>query len=426
MHPSINEKLTRVGPDTPMGKLMRRYWHPVAAVAELDDNATKPVRLLGEDLVLYKDKRGQYGLIERHCPHRRADLSYGFVEEHGIRCSYHGWRFDQQGQCVEQPFDDTVAAEANLKARIKITAYQVAAHAGLLWAYMGPQPAPLVPNWEPFTWKNGFVQVVFAEIPCNWLQCQENSIDPVHFEWLHDTWARHVLNRPGPAAPKHLKVHFEEIEHGIVYKRVREGGSEKDELWTVGRVCLWPHALFTGNHFEWRVPIDDTHTLSVGWFFNRVPKECEPYVQQRIPYWISPITDPQTGRLITSHIMNQDFVGWIGQGVIADRTKEHLGASDRGITMMRNRYLRDMDAIEKGEDPKATVRDAGINACIRLPIIDRDLFVNGLTLAEHEANEAMRRTRSAAYNEGFLFLAGQPEHVRREFEQAMTGTRRPG
>jgi 5,5'-dehydrodivanillate O-demethylase oxygenase subunit len=419
MEAAVNEKLTRVGPGTPMGELMRRYWQPIAAVAELDAHPTKPVRLLGEDLVLFKDLSGRYGLVERHCPHRRADLSYGMVEQCGIRCSYHGWQFDHTGRCIEQPFEDTSNPASQYKDRIRINGYPVEAKRGLLWAYLGPQPAPLVPTWEPFTWGNGFVQIVFSVVPCNWLQCQENSIDPVHFEWLHDNWAMRMRNREGPYAPKHLKLDFEEIDHGIVYKRVREGGDEKNPLWTIGRVCLWPNALFTGNHFEWRVPIDDTTTLSVGWFFNRVPKEREPYVQESIPYWTSPVIDPVTGRNITSHIMNQDFVGWVGQGVIADRTKEHLGSSDRGVVMMRRRFLADMDRIAKGEEPKAVIRDAKLNQCIQLPIIDRDVFINGLTRAEMAKREEQRRNATAAYQEGFLFLAGQPDAVKKAFEDAM-------
>jgi 5,5'-dehydrodivanillate O-demethylase oxygenase subunit len=183
-----NRLLTEVGPGTKMGALLRRYWHPIAAVAELDDAPTKPVRLLGEDLVLYKDLSGQYGLLERHCPHRSADLSYGIVEACGLRCNYHGWMFDETGACREQPFEDIDAPEIRFRDQIRIRAYKVEARAGLLWAYPGPEPAPLVPNWEPFTWANGFVQIVFATVPCNWFQCQENSIDPVHFEWMHDNW----------------------------------------------------------------------------------------------------------------------------------------------------------------------------------------------------------------------------------------------
>jgi 5,5'-dehydrodivanillate O-demethylase len=223
-----------------------------------------------------------------------------------------------------------------------LKAYKVEALAGLLWAYLGPEPAPLVPNWEPFTWLNGFVQIAFSEVPCNWFQAQENSADPVHFEWLHDNWGARLRGDGGPYAPRHLRLEFEEFDYGIVYKRIREGADESNPLWTIGRVCLWPNALFTGNHFEWRVPVDDATTLSVGWFYSRVPVEREPYAQKRIPYWTSPVRDPQTGRWITTHLMNQDFVAWAGQGTVADRDREHLGRSDRGIVMMRRRFLAEL------------------------------------------------------------------------------------
>ena len=140
---------------------------------------------------------GSYGLLERHCPHRSADLSYGIVEQCGLRCNYHGWMFDETGACREQPFEDTDAPEIRFRDQIRIRAYRVEAKAGLLWAYLGPEPAPLVPNWEPFCWDNGFVQIVFSTVPCNWFQCQENSIDPVHFEWMHDNWGRRLAGHNG-------------------------------------------------------------------------------------------------------------------------------------------------------------------------------------------------------------------------------------
>src|SRR5207249_1888513 len=211
-----NRALTQVGADTPMGELLRRYWMPIAAVAELDDRPTKPVRLMGEDLVLYKDKAGTYGLVDRHCPHRRADLSYGWVEGCGLRCHYHGWLWEHTGRCLQQPFEAIAHPEAKFKDRVRIKAYPVEAKAGLLWAYLGPPPAPLVPTWEPFTWGNGFVQIVFSEVPCNWFQCQENSIDPVHFEWLHSNWSRALGGADGERSPAHLKVGFDEFEYGFV------------------------------------------------------------------------------------------------------------------------------------------------------------------------------------------------------------------
>ena len=383
-----NDLLHRVGPGTPMGDLMRRYWQPIAAVAELDDNPTKSVRLMGEDLVLYKDKSGTYGLLERHCAHRRADLSYGWVEEHGIRCNYHGWMYDEQGRCIEQPFEQTVHPDGRFREKVTTKAYHVQAKAGLLWAYMGEAPVPELWDWDRY-YDRGYKQIVFSTIPCNWLQCQENSIDPVHFEWLHGNWSNRLAGK-NDESPTHLKVGFDEFEHGFSYKRVRADTTEEDELWTVGRVCLWPNALYTG-HFEWRVPIDDENTLSVGWFLDSVPGDV-PFEQDRIPYWYSPIKDPETGRWITSHIMNQDYVGWVGQGTVSDRWNEHLGESDRGVIMIRRRFLDDLKIIADNGDPKGIVRDPS-RRMLHLPIV----------------SASPRPTRAEPYP--FPFLTGQPQEI---------------
>src|SRR5262249_56362766 len=130
---------------------------PSAAVGALEQRRVSPVRFLGEDLVLHREGAGQSGRADRHCAHRRADLSYGWVEACGLRCHYHGWRWDHTGRCVEQPFEEIAHPEARFKDRVRLKAYPVEAKAGLLWAYLGPAPAPLVPTWEPFTWRNGFV-----------------------------------------------------------------------------------------------------------------------------------------------------------------------------------------------------------------------------------------------------------------------------
>ena len=412
-----NRALTQVGAGTRMGELLRRYWMPIAAVLELEDHPVKPVRLLGQDLVLYRDGGGRYGLLDRHCAHRRADLSYGWVEACGLRCHYHGWLWDERGRCVGQPFEETVHPDARFKDRVRVTAYPVEAKAGLLWAYLGPPPAPLLPTWEPFTWRNGFVQIVFAEIPCNWVQCQENSIDPVHFEWLHSNWGRRLQGVDGDRPPTHLRLGFDEFEFGFTYRRVLEGQSEQDELWTVGRTCLWPNCLFTGAHFEWRVPVDDTNTLSVGWFFDRVPNEMEPFTQDRIPYWYSPINEARTGRWITTHVMNQDFVAWVGQDAVADRTQEHLGESDRGVITMRKRMLEQAELVARGGEPKAVIRNPAQNACVRLPIIGREHFVGGYSRAK--SDERRGRTPGLVQRKDFPFLTGQPEEIRQAFRRAM-------
>jgi len=395
-----NERLTRVGRGTPMGDLMRRYWQPIAAVGQLDEHPTRPVRVMGEDLVLYRDARGRYGLLDRHCAHRRADLCYGIVEARGLRCHYHGWLFDGAGRCLEQPFEETARPEARFKDKIALTAYPVEAKAGLLWAYLGPPPAPLVPDWDLYH-ERGYKQIVFAEIPCNWFQGQENSIDPIHFEWLHGNWSATLRGQDRPRVPAHRKIGFTEFDWGFVYRRVREDTTEEDELWTVGRVCLWPNCLYTGK-FEWRVPIDDEHTLHVAWFNDPLPGS-EPFEQPRIPYWHGPVTDPVTGRWITSHVMNQDFVAWAGQGAIADRTKEHLGESDRGVILFRKRMLEEAAVVARGGEPKAIIRDLEKNVKIVLPRIREG----------RGAPMGVRPDRPRP----MLWHAGQPREIAEEIER---------
>jgi 5,5'-dehydrodivanillate O-demethylase len=414
-----NEALYRVGPGTPMGELLRRYWAPIGAAAELDDTPTKPMRLMGEDLVLYKDKGGRYGLVDRHCPHRRADMSYGWVEECGIRCNYHGWKFDESGACLDQPFEEIAHPDARFKDRISIKAYPVEEKAGLLWAYMGPaDQKPLVPNYEAFTRTNGFVQIVLADVPCNWYQCHENTIDPVHFEWLHSNWSQILRGqRERPFSPTHLRLAFKEFDYGFTYHRILEGMAETHERWQVGRVSLWPHGFYLGGHFEWRIPVDDENSLSVCWFYERVPTEMEPFTQERIPYWYAPLKDERTGRWITSHVINQDFVGWVGQGTIADRTQEHLGESDRGIIQLRRRMLEEAARVERGEEPKGLVRDPAQNECIMLPTADLELLRNGQPMAEMLKQE---RFRQASRTPGeFNFFAHQPEAIRQQYRHAM-------
>jgi len=253
---------------------------------------------------------------------------------------------------------------------------------------------------------------VLADVPCNWFQCQENSIDPVHFEWMHDNWSNRMRGSDADA-PKHLKLKFEEFEHGFVYKRVREGQSEEDRYWTVGRVALWPNGFYLGRHFEWRVPVDDENTLSVAWFFVRVPKGREPYVQNSVPTWKSPIRD-DSGRWITSHVINQDIVAWVGQGTIADRTRENLRSSDVGITLMRQRFFEELEAIKAGRDPKGVIRSPNQAQAITLPDMARELNVEGIPLAEFQ-NDPLLKQRLKE----FRHHVGQPAEVRAEFCAAM-------
>jgi len=407
-----NRQLTEVGARTPMGELLRRYWHPIAGASEFDSQPAKAVRILGEDLVLYRDLSGVFGLVDRRCPHRGADLGFGMVEACGLRCNYHGWLYDQTGACVEQPYEDAAHAEMKMRERIRIKAYPVEIKGGLVWAYLGPQPAPLLPDWEPFSWPNGFVQIVVSTVPCNWFQCQENSIDPVHFEWMHENWGARLRGEVGRSA-RHLQLSFEEFDYGFVYRRIKEDTDEAHGNWTMGRVCLWPNGFFLGEHFEWRVPIDDTSTLSITWKFTRVPHEQEPYVQGRIPTWEGPLFDEQ-GAWITSHVMNQDFLAWAGQGAVTDRTREHLGPSDRGVVMIRRRFFEEMAAIAAGGEPKFSFRDPAANRAVPLPLMDRRDVVEGYTKAEILADPRLKLLFRT-----YIFQAGQPASVRDEFSVAM-------
>jgi 5,5'-dehydrodivanillate O-demethylase oxygenase subunit len=404
-----------------MGELLRRYWWPVLAADELLREPVRPFRLLGEDLVAYRDLSGKLGLLGRHCPHRRADLAFGMVEDRGLRCSYHGWCFDASGQCIDRPYEQTINANARASEYVKTSAYLLGERAGLLWAYLGPHPAPVLPNWEPYGWTNCFRQIVISELPCNWLQAQENSIDPIHFEWLHDNWTSVRAGRPDKA-PKHLKLGFDEFDYGFTYRRVREGGSEDDDLWTVGRVCLWPNCLFTTDHFEWRTPIDDTNTLSITLATERVPEDREPFEQAVVPSWHGPIRD-SAGNWILSHVMNQDFAAWVGQGTIADRSKELVGRSDQGIIMMRRQFWRDLDAIRNGADPKAIVRDVDPDVVLSLPLVHPENFTKPRSrLAYEEWHQTLRRM---GFPDEYPSQAGQPEWVRELYRSAMKPAAEP-
>ena len=161
-----NEELTSVGPGTPMGELLRRYWYPIAFEQDFDSVLTKTVRLLGENWTLFKTpKSGRYGIVAEHCPHRRASLTYGVVHEDGIRCGYHGWKFDFDGQCVEQPAETD---NQNFRDRVQQKAGKAQTLAGMVWVYVGPDPTPELPRFDVFV-MDGIKDCGYTTLPCNWL-----------------------------------------------------------------------------------------------------------------------------------------------------------------------------------------------------------------------------------------------------------------
>jgi 5,5'-dehydrodivanillate O-demethylase len=182
-----NELLTRVGPGTPAGELLRRYWYPITVAKELtDERPTKFVRVLGEDLVLFRDKKGRVGLLADHCSHRGASLVYGRVEERGIACAYHGWLYDTAGNCLECPAEP---AESKFHLTVKHKAYPVQQHLGLIWAYLGPRPLPVLPHYDTLFRRDGHRKItVHPQLDCNWFQAMENSVDPAHLQILHQEY----------------------------------------------------------------------------------------------------------------------------------------------------------------------------------------------------------------------------------------------
>ncbi len=165
----LNEKLIQTGPGTPMGRLLRYYWYPIAGTAELEENPVKKVRLLSEDLVLYRDTSGTLGLIDEPCPHRRVSMEYGIPEPEGLRCPYHGWVFNHEGRCLEQPAEPW---DSTFKDRVTTKAYPVQELGGLVWAYLGPQPAPLLPRYDILVWDQCH--------PAGWRHHAGLQLDPVH------------------------------------------------------------------------------------------------------------------------------------------------------------------------------------------------------------------------------------------------------
>ena len=379
----VNDRYSRVGAGTPTGELMRRYWHPIAAVSQMKDKYTKKVRILGEDLILYKDRSGTFGLIEPHCAHRRMNMIYGIPEEHGLRCPYHGWMYDETGQCVEQPYEETQDAGGNFKDKVKMKAYPVELKAGLIFTYLGPQPAPLLPNWDVFAIGDVIRDIGLTVLPCNWLQCQENSLDPVHLEWLHAYWSNFIAEmRDEPERQRNNRVHqkigFDEFEYGIYKRRVMQGGSEEDTSWREGHPIVFPYFLrqggsgiyrdhwaLTGPAFQIRVPVDDEHTAH--WWVMCHPKAPEDPEQamEDVPFFSPPLAlldeDDQPVYSILDSNSAQDVAAWITQGGIADRTGENLGRSDRGIIMFRQMLERNIRIVEDGGDPMNTFRDPAEN-----------------------------------------------------------------
>lgn len=366
------ETLTRVGRGTPMGELLRRYWFPVAATCELRQRPIKAVRLLGEQLVLFRDASGRLGLLDEQCPHRGTSLAYGIIDEEGIRCPYHGWKFDGSGRCLELPAEP---ADTSLNQRVKARAYPVEELGGLVFAYLGPEPAPLLPRYDLFVWDNCLRDIGQAWLPCNWLQIMENSVDPYHLEWLHGHHLAAVRKQRGDTTPshypkRHVKIGFDVFRHGIIKRRVLEGHTEQDDDWHVGHPLVFPAMLRVGSagqhRMQIRVPVDDDHTWHLWYACYKPVSRAKEVRQSEIPLYDVPWLDAE-GKHIVDTVDGQDIMACVTQGAVADRTRETLASSDEGVALLRRLLFEQLDRVRQNQDPLGVIRDPQENQIIDLP-----------------------------------------------------------
>lgn len=381
-----NERLIHAGPGTPVGELLRRYWHPVAASSELYRNPTMYVKILGEELVLFKDEKGRLGLIGAYCAHRGANLAYGMAEEDGLRCPYHGWKYDREGRCLEQPFEETVRPGSALKDKVRLPAYCAQELGGLIFAYLGPRPAPLVPRWDLLVEESVWREIGHAVTACNWFQAVENILDPVHVEWLHGKFRNYAAGRTGRIDRRkkhihHLKIAFDLAEYGIIKRRLLKGETEESDDWRIGHWLVFPNIQKGPDMLRFRVPIDDTYTAQ--WYYSIHPlNDGEQQGPEEIPLYEmpSPVLDkrgqPQW-QFLDGDVDPQDNAIFTSQGIVLDRTQETLGESDRGIVLYRHLLDGQMKIAEAGRDPMNVFRDPAMNVCLKLPTESRQQFLTG-------------------------------------------------
>ncbi|HEU4341604.1 MAG TPA: Rieske 2Fe-2S domain-containing protein [Candidatus Binatia bacterium] len=354
-----NEMLTRVGPGSPAGELLRRYWLPVGVASELTpDNPTQLVRILGETLVLFRDKSDGVGLLNDRCAHRGASLSYGRVEERGLACPYHGWLYDTKGNCLECPAEP---AGSKFCLTVKQKAYPVQSLAGLYWTYMGPQPAPLIPQYDVWVRQDGYRKIIIQpQLDCNWFQAMENSVDPAHLQILHQSTAgrgRTITNTTRGLTDDVAQFDFYELPYGIMKRRTYHNGMVDEHP------VIFPNILRQGNSSQIRVPMDDTHTkvYFIRFFPHEDGREGETEKELSAEY-VKPYKNPPDAlhpytRFRMDAVQAQDHMAWETQGAIADRTSERLATTDRGVVLLREIMKREIRRVQEGLDPMGTIRD---------------------------------------------------------------------
>jgi 5,5'-dehydrodivanillate O-demethylase oxygenase subunit len=377
-----NNTLTQVGPGTPMGDVLRHYWYPVCFTRELEEFPVKKARLLGENWAVFKTRQGDYGIIAERCPHRGASLVYGIIDDDGLRCGYHGWKFNTGGECVE------ILAEPDSSPKFRegscVFAGQAQELGGMIWAYVGTGPAPELPRYEAYV-MHGIRDIGHSTLPCNWLQIMENAVDPYHVEALHGYYFEFIAEQRGFEMPssfrnKHEKVGFDTFEHGIIKRRLLVGQDENSDDWTIGHPMVFPYKMWVGGNgiyqMQIRVPIDDTHTWML-FYSVHAPEGAElPENPPCVDYeyqWLD-----ADGNHLVDYIEGQDIMAWVTQGPVADRTNERITKSDVGVVALRRMFFDAVESVKAGKDPIAVVREP--HDVIKLPL-ERSKFGRGAEFA---------------------------------------------
>jgi 5,5'-dehydrodivanillate O-demethylase oxygenase subunit len=366
-----NERWTRVGRGTPAGEMLRRYWWPIAFSDEINGPRPKKVRLLDEEFVLFRDGDGRLGMLEAQCAHRRAPMQYGRVEHGGVRCCYHGWLWSREGRCLETPCEEPGSP---LKDRVSMQSFDVQDAAGLVFAYIGPRPTPLLPNYDLLAHDSGTRYLWGFTDHCNWLQAAENAADPTHLGWLHaGVYPMYARQR--------LQVTYVEQPYGIDFVSTVPG-LPADKCSSI----IFPsHNRFASARTEqqetagarqnmvFRTPEDDftTHLFFITLYPSDdgklVQKTQSPPEQKDKGPWIPnkrgvyPPGDENWWGVTSA---DQDRMVLEGQGAIYDRSRENLGASDRGVAMYRRMLCDSLDAVAEGRDPVGVIRDPAQNPVI--------------------------------------------------------------
>ena len=362
--PQEDAELTHTGVGTPCGEYLRRFWQPICFTDELRDLPVR-VKILGEELVVFRDFQGSIGLLELHCPHRGTSLEFGLISQRGIRCCYHGWLFDVDGAILETPGEPALST---LKERLCHGAYPIHEHSGVVFAYMGPpEERPAFPLYDSFS-RPGYRLLPGRKYyyPCNWLQILENAMDPVHTAFLHTIVSGSQFTEEFGNVPE---LDFSETPVGMIYVATRRVG---DNLWARMVENVLPNLqqvapIWENGHTEhpfngpmmsrWIVPVDDTNTMFIE--FRHVSETAG-----ATPDWWADRDVMLPGQLAAeayeaSQRRPGDYEAQVSQRAVAIHGLEHLGATDRGIIMFRQRLRQGIRAVKAGKTPDGPCRDVG-------------------------------------------------------------------